>query len=137
MAREVKFKSSVNVKSTGNPLKLAVNLEKDGDTALLCTIIGIAQNVNRRADPKGGPDMVGLVGMFTNMPADAAGAEVRSKICYLPDSVHDPIAIMLDKAHETDPTAVVRFAMEAAVCKGGTVGFTWEFKPLFDGAGGQ
>lgn len=129
-------KSSINVKSMGDPKKLAVNLPHDGDRAVLGTIIGIAQGVNRRADPKGGPDYVGLVGAFSAIPTDAQREEVRSTICYLPDAVHGPIASTLETVKEKDPTATVRFAMEAGVCKGGTAGFTWEFKPMFDGAGG-
>lgn len=129
-------KSSINVKSMGDPKKLAVNLEHDGMKAVLGTIIGIAQGVNRRMDPKGGADYVGLVGAFCAIPADPEREEVRSTICYLPDAVHAPIAATLEKAKETNPTATVRFAMEAGVCKGGTAGFTWEFKPMFDGAAG-
>lgn len=129
-------KSSINVKSMGDPRKLAANLEGDGMRAVLGTIIGIAQGVNRRADPKGGPDYVGLVGAFSAIPSDVQREEVRSTICYLPDAVHGPIAATLEKAREKDPTATVRFAMEAGVMKGGTAGFTWEFKPMFDGAAG-
>jgi len=130
-------KSSINVKSMGDPRKLAVNLTNDGDRSTLGTIIGIAQGVNRRADPKGGPDYVGLVGAFSAIPTDPQREEVRSTICYLPDAVHGPIAATLEKAREKDPTATVRFAMEAGVQKGGTAGFTWEFKPLYDGAAGS
>lgn len=126
-------KSSINVKSMGDPRKIAANLPHDGDKGVLGTIIGIALNVNRRSDPKGGPDYLGLTGAFAAIPTDPQREEVRSTICYLPDAVHGPIAATLEKAREADPTATVRFAMEAGVMKGGTAGFTWEFKPLFDG----
>lgn len=135
--REIIFKSSVNVKSMGSPQAL-VNKDGalDGQVFILGTIIGIAQGINRRADPKGGPDMIGLVGMFAAIPADPTKNEVRSKICYLPDAVHDPVAAMLAKAQEKDPTDIVKFAMEASCRKGGTAGFTWELKPLFDNSAG-
>lgn len=134
--REFVVKSSINVKSMGDPRKIAANLEHDGMKGVLGTIIGIAQGVNRRADPKGGPDYFGLIGAFCAMPTDPDREEVRSTICYLPDAVQGPIAASLETAQKTDPTAVVRFAMEAGVCKGGTAGFTWEYKPIIDGAAG-
>lgn len=135
--REFVVKSSINVKSMGDPRRLAANLEHDGMKAVLGTIIGIAQGVNRRTDQKSGADYFGLVGSFLAMPADVEREEVRSTICYLPDAVHGPIAAAIEKMHETDPTAVVRFAMEASVQKGGTAGFTWEYKPMIDGPAGQ
>jgi hypothetical protein len=129
-------KSSINPKSMGDPLKLAVNLAHDGEKALLGTIIGIAQGTVKRNDQKTGMPYFGLAGAFTAIPADTEREEVRSVICYLPDAVHAAIVATLERAHQKDPTAHVRFAMEAAVVKGGTAGFTWEYKPIFEGGVG-
>lgn len=131
------IKSSVNIKSAGNPQK-AVNADgvRDGDEVLVSTVFGIAQGTNRRANPNGVGDMVGLTGMFSCMPTDPDRPEVRGRICYLPDGIQDPIMAALAAAHEKDENAVVRFAVENYAQKGGTAGFTWIHKPIFDGAGG-
>jgi hypothetical protein len=129
-------KSSVNIKSLGDPRKLAANLESDGMRALLGTIIGIAQGVVRRADVAGGPDRVGLAGAFTAVPVEVNRPEVRSSICFLPEAILGPIIATIKTVRDKDPTATVRFAIEAGVQKGGTAGFTWEFRPMFDGSAG-
>lgn len=126
------MKSSVNVKSMGNPQKTVAMMKENVEVELFGTIVGLASGVNRRADPKGGPDYMGLTGAFCAIPADPQRAEVRAMICYLPDAIHSPIAATLAAAHEKNETLQVRFAMEAYVRKGGTAGFTWEFKPVFD-----
>lgn len=127
-------KSSINIKSAGDPKKVAANLEHDGMRAKLSTILGIATGINKRTDQKTGGTYEGLVGAFAVRPEDKTRAEVRSNICYLPDAVHGPIASHLKAQLEKDPTAQVRFVMESYVVKGGTAGFTWEYKPMF-GAG--
>lgn len=139
MAEAANFvvKASVNVKSLGDPKKLAVNLPADGDVALLGTIFGIAQGMNKRTSQDGMSSSYGLVGSFAAIPADPKRSEVHSNICYLPDQVQSQILASLRAAQETDPNAQVRFAMEASVCKGGQSGFTWEYRPLYDGQTGS
>lgn len=129
------IKSSLTVKSMGDPRKVAANMEHDGMLGLLGTIVGIVTGINTRTNDKDGTTYEGLVGAFAGIATDPQRPEVTSKICYLPDAVHEPIANTFKKAREKDDVANVRFALECGVRKGGIAGFSWEFKPLIsDGA---
>jgi hypothetical protein len=121
------FKTSINVKAIGtDPKKVAANLEHDGDRALYSTIFGVAVGLSsQRADPRDPSKMYqGLGGTFEVCSPD--GLSVSSKILYAPEVIHNTIVAQLNQAER----AAIEFAFESYVVKGGTAGFSWEYRFL-------
>lgn len=123
------FKSSINVKTLGSPMKLvALKDIKQGDRALLGTIYGVANGIVKRADPKDPEKFFnGLKGTFEALPADD-GEAVGGANLFAPDAIHDKVVDQMKRGANS-----VSFAFEAYVVAGGTAGFTWEYRFLSDG----
>jgi len=123
--RAATFKSSINVKSVGNPLKRLAELDmKAGEKALFATVYGKANGIVKRSDPKD-PDKYyyGLKGTFEAVSSKEGSQPIGGAALYAPDAIHNLIVEQLKRGAET-----VSFVFEAYVVAGGTAGFTWEYK---------
>ena len=132
------FKSSINVKSVGNPQKFIAKHDLSvGQKGLFATIFGVANGVVKRADAKD-PDKFyyGLKGTFEALSGDAENPSeaVGSSALFAPDAIHDRIAEQLLPRKDangkvvSDGATAVSFAFQAYVVAGGTAGFTWEYR---------
>ena len=123
------FKSSINVKTLGSPMKLVAMTDmKPGDRGLLGTIYGVANGIVKRADPKDPEKFFnGLKGTFEALPADGCDA-VGGANLFAPDTIHDKVVDQMKRGANS-----VSFAFEAYVVAGGTAGFTWEYRFLSEG----
>jgi hypothetical protein len=118
------FKSSVAVKSIGvNPQKVASNLDHDGMRALYSTIVGVAHGVSSKRSDARDPskEYEGLGGTFEVFSPE--GISVSSKVLYAPEVIHNTILAQIK-----DTNHPVEFAFESYVVKGGTAGFSWEYR---------
>src|SRR5271165_4802322 len=98
LTKATTFRSSVNVKSAGSPMKLvaAENLQP-GQKALFCTVYGKATGLVKRADPKD-PEkfFYGLKGTFEVLAANT-GEVIGGSNLYAPDAIHNLVTDQLDK----------------------------------------
>lgn len=131
-------RTKIVTKDLGDPAMIKT-LPESEKRYMLGTLVGIVSGFVERANPKDPAEKFeGLSGQFRSIPADDKRDELESGVCFLPDAFHNMIAAPFRKMVEADKNAQLRFAFEIySIRAQNPAGYSWEFKPKIEAAGGN
>lgn len=131
-------RTKIVAKDLGDP-SIIKTLDETVKRHQLGTIVGIVSGFVERGNPQDPTQKFeGLSGSFRSIPADDKRDELESGVLFIPDAFHSMIASAFRKNLEADKNAQLRFAFEIyAIRANNPAGYSWEFKPLIEAAGGN